>query len=199
MAIDMCLHPRRRPVRRKNLADPIGRRYHKKRRRRREKSPAHSLRKHNDRSRFEARASEVRDEQERYVQRRRAFMAWTQRHAETLGAMIPIRRTRIDMAVRFDNLNPAVSFSISASSIRIAVLRDGQSFDLRVFDSDPRRVAMGYVDDSLLSEYVVVHPDRQALWQCEVFDRFQRWYEDEFAMATGWLSKEDGRGEAPTN
>jgi len=168
-------------------------------RRRRKRFSARSLHKHNDRTRFEARASEVRDEQEQYVQRRRAFMAWKQRHDETLGAMIPVSRTRIDMIVCFDNLNPAVSFSISASSIRIAVFHAGRSCDLRLFDSDPRSVAEGYVDDSLLSEYVVVHPDRHTLWQCEVFDPFQRWFEDEFVMATEWLSQKDQRGDALTN
>jgi hypothetical protein len=185
-------------MRRKNLADPIERRYQKKCRRR-EKCSARSLHKYHDRSRFEAKASKVRDEQERYVQRRRAFMAWKQRHAETLGAMISASRTRIDMVVRFDNLNPAVSFSISANSIRIAVFHAGRSCELRLFDSDPRGVAGGYVDDSLLPEYVVVHPDRHALWQREVFDPFRRWYEDEFVMATEWPSQKAERGGAPTN
>lgn len=198
MAIDICVHARRTPMRRKNLADPIERRCQQKRRRRK-KSPARSLLKHGDRSRFEARASEVRDEQEQYVLRRRVFMAWKQRHAETLGAMIPIRHTRIDMAVRFENLNPAVSFSISANSIRIAVFHAGRSCDLRLFNSDPRNVAGGYVDDSLLPEYVVIHPDRHTLWKYEVFDPFRRCFEDEFAMATEWLSQKDKRVDAPTN
>jgi hypothetical protein len=101
--------------------------------------------------------------------------------------------------VRFDNLNSTVSFSISASSIRIAVLRVGRFCDLRLFDSDPRKVPGGYVDDSLLHEYVVVHPNRHALWQCEVFDSFLRWFGDEFVMATGWLSQKDECGDAPTN
>ncbi|MGF6611860.1 hypothetical protein OKW45_006782 [Paraburkholderia sp. WSM4175] len=196
MATDICLHARRRPIRLKNLADPIERRYQKKRRRS-EKSPARSLHKHNDRSRFEASASEIRDQHEQYVQRRRVFMTWKERHAETLGAMIPVRRTRIDVTVRFDNLNPAVSFSISANSIRIAIFLAGRSCDLRFFDSDPRRVAGGYVDDSLLPEYVVVHSTRQALWHCEVFDPFLRWFEDQFAMATEWLSRKDEHSDAP--
>lgn len=196
MATDTPVHARRMPMRRKNFADPIERRYQKKRLRR-EKSSARSLHKLHDRSRFEATASEVRNEQEQYVQRRRAFMTWKERHAETLGAMISVKRTRIDMIVRFDNLNPAVSFSISANSIRIAVFLAGRSCYLRLFDSDPRRVTGGYVDGSLLPEYVVVHPDRHALWQCEVFDPVQRWFEDEFAMATVRLSRNDERGDAP--
>lgn len=169
-------------MRRKNLADPIERRYQRKRRRR-EKSSARSLHKRNDRSRFEARASEVRDEQEQYAQRRRVFMAWAQSQASTLGAVIPLRHARIDMDLRFASVNPAVSFSISSATISVAVSIGGRWAQLVDFDSEPCRVSGGYIDDRIMPEYIVVYPDLHALWLREVFDYFERWYVEQFAVA----------------
>jgi hypothetical protein len=180
----------------KHAKDSVERRCYPKKRPGFAPSPSRSLRKRDDqsRSRFEEEASEIRREQEQYAQRRRAFFAWADVHAETLGTVLPVRRSRTEAEIRFANVNPAVSFSISATSICVTVSRAGECCDLRVFDSAPRRAAGGYEDDSLLPEYVVVYPDLHALWQCEVFDRFRLWYAAEFATATELLLLCDERG-----
>lgn len=151
-------------------------------------SPARRPCKRDVRSRFEEKASELRREHEQYAQRRRVFFAWVAGHAETLGAVLPFVRSRTARVIRFANVNWAVSFSISATSICVTVFHAGRCFDLRVFDSSPRRVAGGYEDDGFMPEHVVVYPDRHALWEREVFNEFSCWYLDEFATATElWL------------
>ena len=77
-------------------ADPVGRRYQKKRHS--EQRSIRSLHRHSNRSRFDAWAYKVRDGQERYIERRRAFIARQERHAERPVAMIPLRHTRIAAA-----------------------------------------------------------------------------------------------------
>ena len=149
--------------------------------------PARSLHKRDDRSRFEEKASGMWREREQYGQRRRAFFAWADAHAETLGAVLPVRRGRAETEIRFANVNPAVSFFISTTSICVSVSHAGRCYDLRVFNSEPRRVVGGYEDDNVRVEFVVVYPDRHMLWECEVFDSFKRWYVDEFASATELL------------
>jgi hypothetical protein len=126
-------------------------------------------------------------EREHYGHRRRAFFAWVDEQAEILGAVIPIRRDSAETEIRFANVNPAVSFFISATTICISVSYAGRCYDLRAFNSEPRRVAGGYEADNVRPEFLVVYPDRHKLWEREVFDFFKRWYEDEFATATELL------------
>lgn len=130
----------------------------------------------------------MRREQEQYVQRRRVFLAWAAEHAETLGAVLPVRRNRTGTEVRFANVNPALSFLISATSICVTVSYARRCCDLVTFDSAPRRVIGGYEDDLAMPEYAVVYPDQHSLWEREVFDYFRRWYAKKFAAATElWL------------
>lgn len=161
-----------------------------------EPSPARSLQKRDDksRSRFEEKASEIRYEQEQYAQRRSVFFAWAADHVETLGAVLPIKRCRTRTEIRFENVNSAVSFSISAKSIGVPVSQAGKCWDfLADFDSVPRKVTGGYVDDLILPEYIEVYPDWHVLWEREVFDYFRRWYAEQFAVATElWLYSDSG-------
>lgn len=129
----------------------------------------------------------MRREHVRHSQRRQAFLAWAERHAKMLGAIAVVRQSRIDMDVRFDRANSSVVFSVSATCISVTLSLDGRFCVSREFDSDPRKVGGGYVDDLLTPEYTVVHPDLHALWCSEVFQQFQRWYADEFATATKLL------------
>jgi len=149
--------------------------------------PERSLHKRDGRSHFEETASGMWREREQHGQRRRAFFAWVDEQAEALGAVIPIRRDRAETEIRFANVNPAVSFFISTTTICVSVSYAGRCYDLRAFNSEPRRVAGGYEDDNVRLEFVVVYPDRHTLWEREVFDFFKRWYEDEFATATELL------------
>ncbi|HIH2750417.1 hypothetical protein L3V59_40675 [Burkholderia aenigmatica] len=142
-----------------------------------------------DRSRCDEKSSFMRREHVRHSQRRRAFLAWAGRHAEMLGAIAEVRQSRIDMDVRFDRANSSVVFSVSATCISVTLSVDGRSYISREFDSDPRKVVGGYVDDSLTPKHTIVHPDLHALWSSEVFEQFQRWYADEFATATMLLKR----------
>jgi hypothetical protein len=157
-------------------------RRHRSRRARCEKSPTRGLRKRVDRSRLEDKASEMSDEQEQHTRRRRVFLAWAGRHVEALGVVIPLRQTRIDMEVRFGNLNPAYRFLFRLPAFAYLFPVQGGYRDVRAFDAEPVRVAGAHIDGSLLPEYVVVYSDPHALWMCEVFDRVRRWHADEFAQ-----------------
>ncbi|WP_207003542.1 hypothetical protein [Trinickia mobilis] len=174
------------------LLDRLMARRHRAKRACHTKSLARCLCKHAKRSHFEGKASEARREQEHYVQCRRAFLAWSSRHAETLGTTTIIRSTRTSMEVRFGNLNPVLSFSVSGTSIGAFVLV-GQFRDwLAEFDSAPRWQSGGYVCDLIMREYAVVYPDRFGLWRGEVFDYFQRWFAADFLTATGLIADYNG-------
>ncbi|TAM01109.1 MAG: hypothetical protein EPN70_20405 [Paraburkholderia sp.] len=134
-------------------------------------------------------ASAMRSEHQQHSLRRRAFLAWANRHAMIPGATVALRQTRIDMVLRVDR--PPVAFFVSATCIRVSTFRAGRFCELRVFESDPRKVAGGYVDDGLLPEHVVVYHDLYRLWWYEVFAPFQRWFEDEFAKAIASTSSDE--------
>lgn len=153
------------------------------------KSSARRLRKHVKRSRFEGKASEARREQVLYVQCRRTFLAWANRLDGILGAITVVGRTRTSMEVRFGNLNPVLSFSVSVMGVGVFVTV-GRYHDWNVeFDSAPRWRSGGYVCDLVMPEYVVVYPDRFALWRTEVFDRFQQWFAGGFAATALYPGK----------
>lgn len=76
-----------------------------------------------------------------------------------------------------------LSFSVSGTSVGVAV-SVGQYQDCLVeFDSAPRCELGGYFRDLVMPEYVVAYPDRFALWQGEVFDYFQQWFTDDLLTA----------------
>ena len=104
----------------------------------------------------------MRREHEQYAQRRRLFLAWADSQAKTLGVMIPARRIRAGMEVRFANVNPAVSLLISSTSICVTVSYAGRHCDLVTFDSAPRRVIGRYEDDLVMPVYAVVYPDQHS-------------------------------------
>ncbi|MBN3803188.1 hypothetical protein GXB81_08990 [Paraburkholderia sp. Ac-20336] len=150
-----------------------------------EKSLVRCLHKRVRRSSWNGKASEARREQELYVQCRRTFVAWANRHAGMLGTVTIARRTRTSMEVRFGNLNAQLSFSVSFTGIGVCVSVGQHQDQLVEFDSAPRWRSGGYVCDLVMPEYVVVYPDRFALWRGEVFDYFQRWFMDDVLTATG--------------
>jgi hypothetical protein len=165
----------------------MGRRYRKKRACH-AKSRARGLHKHVKRSCFEGKASEARRERVLYVRCRRTFLAWASRHAGTLGVTTIVRRTRTSMEVRFGNLNSVLSFSVSVTGVGVSV-SVGQFQDWLIeFDSAPRRRSGGYVCDLVMPEYVVVYPNRFALWRTEVFDYFQRWFARDFPKVVGLIA-----------
>lgn len=145
------------------------------------------------RSRFEGKASEARREHEQYVQCRRTFLTWASLHAGMLGTTTVVRRTRTSMEVRFGNLNSVLSFFVSVAGIGVVVSVDQYRGLLVEFDSAPRWLSGGYVCDLVMPEYVVVYPDRFALWRSEIFDYFQRWCTGDFLTATGLIADCDGR------
>lgn len=109
-------------------------------------------------------------------------------HAETLGAVLPVTRSRTATEIRFANVNPAVLFLISATSICVTVSNAGRCCDLVTFGSAPRRGIGGCEDDHVMSEYAVVYPDQHSLWEREVLGYFRRRYAKKFAAATElWL------------
>ncbi|MBN3802172.1 hypothetical protein GXB81_03760 [Paraburkholderia sp. Ac-20336] len=157
------------------------------------KSSTRCLRKHVKHSRFEGKVSEARREQVLYVECRRTFFAWANRHAGMLGAITVVRRTRTSMEVRFGNLNSVLSFFVSVASIGVSVSVDQYRDWLVEFDSAPRWLSGGYVCDLVMPEYVVVYPNRFALWRAEVFDYFQRWFARDLRKATGLIADCSGR------
>lgn len=152
------------------------------------KSSARCLHKYVKRSNFEGKASEARREHEQYVQCRRTFLAWASAHAGMLGTTTIVSRTRTSMEVRFGNLNPMLSFSVSGTNIGVAVSVGPSESWLVEFDSAPRWRSGGYVCDLVMPEYVVVYPDRFALWQGEVFAYFQRWLTGDLLTAAGLIA-----------
>jgi hypothetical protein len=101
--------------------------------------------------------------------------------------VVPVRRNRTRTEVRFANVNPAVSFSISATSICVTVSYVRRCCDLATFDSAPHRVIGGYEDDLVMPEYAVVYPDQHSLWEREVFDYFKLWCADKFTAVAELL------------
>lgn len=161
--------------RKARLFDRLMARRYRAKRVRHTKSPARCLHKHTRRSHFDSKASEARRDQTLYDQCRSTFLVWARTHAGTLGAPAVVHHTRTCMQVRFGNMSPVLSFSVSGTSIGVAVSVGRYRDCLVEFDSAPRWRSGGYVCDRVMPEYVVVYPDRFALWQGEVFDCFQRW------------------------
>jgi hypothetical protein len=179
-------------VHRKRLADPINQRY-RSRCRGFERSPARGLREREDRSRLDGKASALRIEQALHVQRRKVFLTWATDHAAASGAVIPVKQSRMGATVRFSNVNPAVSFGVRAERISVNVSVCGRWDLLADFESEPVKVTGGYIDDRLLPQYQTVHADLHTLWLREVFEHFQRWYAEQFAVATELIVDHDVR------
>ena len=175
------------------LLDRLMARRYREKRIAHKKSSARCLHKYVKRSNFEGKASEARREQRQYVQCCRTFLAWASTHAGMLGTTTIVSRTRTSMEVRFGNLNPMLSFSVSGANIGVAVSVGQSESWLAEFDSAPRWRSGGYVCDLVMPEYVVVYPDRFELWRGEVFGCFQRWFAGDFLTATDLIADCSGR------
>jgi hypothetical protein len=161
-------------MRRRNLSDPIEQRY-RHRFRRFVKSSTRGFRKCPDRSRHES-SSSKRAVQWKLGNRQRAtILVWARDNVGVLGAPLPIRQSATTFDLRFANVDRAVWFHVSATAIRVPVSLGRLRDCIGEFECEPRRVVGGFLNDMLISEYAIVHPDPHTLWKLDVFDEISTW------------------------
>ena len=122
-----------------------------------------------------------------HAQFRAAFLDWLdaaqQRLRLPLSAQTasPSRTT-----LHIEGVHPAIALSLRAyGDFTVSVQFDGVCWDswlwLDVFE---RRVAGGWVNDSLIEEYRVVHPTMELLWTADIFEPLLKWINEDLSRAT---------------
>lgn len=128
-----------------------------------------------------------------------AFLAWFREKPNRFKLPVSVgavTSTRIEMRVQ--GIHPAIYTSIEDhSEINVYVEWEGVGWDqlLWLFADETRGPGdVGWIDDSVLPEFRVIHPTREALWRENVFEDLLRWINEELAHATHlamWGSADD--------
>lgn len=130
---------------------------------------------------------------------RQAFSTWfrEERTRFTLPASVgAVTSTRTEL--RIQGMHPAIYISIEDHpEINVHVGWEGIGWDqlLWLFASEKRcRDRVGWIDDSVLPDFRVIFPTREALWRVNMFEELLIWINEDLANATHlamWGSADD--------
>jgi hypothetical protein len=128
-----------------------------------------------------------------------AFLAWFREEPNRFKLPVSVgavTSTRIEL--RIQGIHPAIYTSIEDhSEINVYVEWDGVGWDQLLWlfaDETPDVGGVGWIDDSVLPEFWVIHPTREALWRENVFEDLAAWINEDLAHATHlamWGSADD--------
>jgi hypothetical protein len=125
----------------------------------------------------------------------RIFLTWLERNQSRFEQPLQfIYREDEMLEMGIAKLNPAVTFVLNGQSLDVSVNWQGICWDYLVcFDTAPRPSAKGYYCALYMPEHRVYYPNRQDLWQAEMFEPFLDWLNTQLIPAQ-WLGLYDGNG-----
>jgi hypothetical protein len=128
-----------------------------------------------------------------------AFLAWFREEPKRFRLPVSVgavTSTRIEM--RIQGLHPAIYISIeNHPEINVFVEWEGVGWDQLLWlfaDEEPGPGGVGWMDDSVLPDFQIIHPTREALWRENVFGDLLTWINEDLAHATHlamWGSADD--------
>ncbi len=95
--------------------------------------------------------------------------------------MQPVEQHKTWSEFTLTKINPAVVFRVNAKSIIVTVHHGAKCCDSLVeIGCNPQKAPGGWFDALNLPERLVIYPDLDTLWQCQVFNRFHAWMRERF-------------------
>jgi hypothetical protein len=130
---------------------------------------------------------------------REAFLAWARKERKRFRLPVSVGAvTLTHTELRIQGIHPAICISIEDySDVNVYVEWEGAGWDqlLWLFASEkPGPDGVGWMDDSVLPEFQVIYPTREALWRENVFEDLLTWINEDLAHATHlamWGSADD--------
>ena len=118
-----------------------------------------------------------------------AFLDWFREEPNRFKLPVSVgavTSTRIEL--RIQGIHPAIYASIERhSEINVYAEWDGVGWDQLLWlfaDERPGAGGVGWIDGSVLPEFLVIHPEREALWRENVFEDLLTWINEDLAHAT---------------
>ena len=122
-----------------------------------------------------------------HAQFRAAFLDWLDAARDRI--LLPVSAQITSPAkttVHLRGVHPAIAISLQDHGHFASwVEYDGMCWDSWLWlDVIERRVAGGWVNDSLIEEYRVVHPTMELLWTADIFEPLLTWINGDLSRAT---------------
>jgi hypothetical protein len=118
---------------------------------------------------------------------RPTFLSWL--HAESHRFALPFSvgiEKPDDTKLYIEGLHPAISIQLREFEINVFVEWDGICWDqiLWLYWNPIPVSGGGWIDESLLPEFQIVHPTCEGVWRAGAFDEFLTWINEALAQAT---------------
>lgn len=106
---------------------------------------------------------------------REAFLTWLREESKRFSLPMSVGAARSTCTeLRIQGIHPAIYISLGdASEINVGVEWEGGGWDLLLWldaSEEPGPGGVGWIDDSVLQEFQVIHPTREALWRANIFE-----------------------------